>query len=108
MTTRPEPGERWAFSHHGVRFEIDVTELALDGDIVHGKLIAGAVGKPGDLVIVPTASVMSGERRDARETFQCPKCGMVSGHPEDIANNYCGKCHEFVKPYTEEAFDDSV
>ena len=25
----------------------------------------------------------------------CPQCGMVSYNPYDIANKYCGKCHQF-------------
>jgi hypothetical protein len=28
--------------------------------------------------------------------FRCPRCGMVSHHPEDNRRRYCGNCHEFV------------
>lgn len=68
MTDEPttvEPGQRWRFTHHGFPFDIRVTELTLDGDVVHGVLIAGPPGVPGnagDVVVVPTTSVLSGER----------------------------------------------
>lgn len=32
--------------------------------------------------------------------FACPDCGAFSYHPEDIKNQYCGRCHEFKgEPY---------
>jgi len=27
-------------------------------------------------------------------SYTCPACGMVSYHPEDIRNEYCGNCHK--------------
>ena len=29
-----------------------------------------------------------------RPHFICPQCGRISYHPDDIANSYCGACHE--------------
>jgi hypothetical protein len=29
-------------------------------------------------------------------SFTCPACGMTSYHPDDVANSYCGNCHEFT------------
>jgi hypothetical protein len=31
-----------------------------------------------------------------QESFTCPKCGMVSYNPNDIAHGYCGNCHDFT------------
>lgn len=28
-------------------------------------------------------------------SVQCPKCRWVSHHPEDIRQEYCGRCHAF-------------
>jgi hypothetical protein len=28
--------------------------------------------------------------------FRCPRCGAVSYNPNDIRENYCGRCHVFV------------
>ena len=28
-------------------------------------------------------------------SIQCPTCGKVSYHPQDIANRYCGFCAKF-------------
>lgn len=59
-----EPGQRWQFSHGGITFDIRVIDLALDGDIVHGELIAGGIpgNGPGDRVTAPTRSVRAGIR----------------------------------------------
>ena len=29
-------------------------------------------------------------------TITCPKCGAVSHNPRDVAERYCGRCHEFI------------
>ncbi len=29
--------------------------------------------------------------------FECPKCGAKSYNANDIANGYCGRCHEFTR-----------
>jgi hypothetical protein len=29
-------------------------------------------------------------------SFTCPCCGAVSYHPNDVAESYCGKCHEWT------------
>ena len=29
------------------------------------------------------------------DSITCPKCGMTSYNPMDIAQRYCGNCHEF-------------
>lgn len=26
----------------------------------------------------------------------CPRCGMTSWHPRDVAEGYCGKCHDWT------------
>jgi len=31
----------------------------------------------------------------AGETITCPQCGMVSFNQMDIAQRYCGNCHQF-------------
>jgi hypothetical protein len=28
-------------------------------------------------------------------SYTCPRCGRVSYHPRDIAEKYCGACHQF-------------
>jgi hypothetical protein len=30
-----------------------------------------------------------------QEVFSCPKCRRISHNPNDLANRYCGHCHEF-------------
>jgi RNase P subunit RPR2 len=29
-------------------------------------------------------------------SITCPQCGATSTHPTDIADGYCGRCHEFT------------
>jgi hypothetical protein len=31
-----------------------------------------------------------------RPVFVCPKCEAVSYNPNDIREQYCGRCHKFV------------
>lgn len=33
-------------------------------------------------------------------SIKCPRCGMVSYHPEDIKQGYCGYCHDWTSPPT--------
>jgi ribosomal protein S27AE len=30
-----------------------------------------------------------------RAHYTCPRCGAVSCHPTDLAERYCGRCHQF-------------
>lgn len=34
-------------------------------------------------------------QRATRPSITCPRCGFTSYHPRDIAERYCGMCHEF-------------
>lgn len=29
-------------------------------------------------------------------SITCPRCGMTSHHPVDVAERYCGNCHTFM------------
>jgi ribosomal protein S27AE len=29
--------------------------------------------------------------------FVCPRCGAISAHPTDIAQGYCGRCHDWTR-----------
>ena len=44
--------------------------------------------------------VLPQDARDVWVTKQasitCPVCGMTSYHPVDIAEGYCGNCHDFT------------
>jgi hypothetical protein len=31
------------------------------------------------------------------QVFLCPRCGMMSAHPNDIAQGYCGACHDWTR-----------
>jgi hypothetical protein len=33
-----------------------------------------------------------------RPSFTCPRCGMVSHHPLDVLEGYCGNCHDWTAP----------
>ena len=36
-----------------------------------------------------------------RRVHRCDHCGMVSAHPDDIANRYCAACNHFCDDPTE-------
>ena len=31
------------------------------------------------------------------DPFRCPVCNMVSHHPMDMAEGYCGNCHDWTR-----------
>src|SRR4249920_912220 len=35
------------------------------------------------------------ERTTMNTSITCPQCGMVSHHPQDIEQQYCGNCHQY-------------
>lgn len=40
-------------------------------------------------------------RLDSGPSITCPVCGRVSYHRTDIAEGYCGFCHEYTTPHSE-------
>jgi hypothetical protein len=40
------------------------------------------------------------------QSFECPKCRIVSHNPNDVANLYCGRCHQFVDDMRNEQVTD--
>jgi ribosomal protein S27AE len=30
------------------------------------------------------------------DSITCPRCGMTSHNPHDIAQGYCGNCHDWT------------
>jgi hypothetical protein len=30
-------------------------------------------------------------------SITCPRCGLTSHNPNDVANRYCGNCHVFLE-----------
>jgi rubrerythrin len=37
-------------------------------------------------------------RISAQPSITCPQCGMTSYNPTDIAEGYCGNCHDWTSP----------
>lgn len=44
---------------------------------------------------VKTAVAMAKIARTERPYFVCPGCYTFTAHPDDVANSYCGHCHQF-------------
>lgn len=36
----------------------------------------------------------------------CPACGRTSYRPDDVRNGYCGTCHDWTRPPTEDSAHD--
>lgn len=36
------------------------------------------------------------KRAEAQPSITCPRCGMTSHHPQDVAESYCGACHDWT------------
>lgn len=39
----------------------------------------------------------------APASIRCPRCGAVSYHARDVAERYCGRCHQFHEFFRAEA-----
>lgn len=37
---------------------------------------------------------------DQQANIECPRCGSISYHPEDIRQGYCGRCHWWTSDET--------
>ncbi len=46
---------------------------------------------PSPMTDSPSAAGMS---------IQCLLCGLISHHPRDVEERYCGRCHSFHQPYS--------
>lgn len=38
----------------------------------------------------------------------CPRCGRTSYHPDDIADGYCGDCHDWTSPRPHRSGGDGI
>jgi ribosomal protein L37E len=39
----------------------------------------------------------SGKTAHTPPSITCPRCGLTSYHPKDIAEGYCGRCHDWTQ-----------
>ena len=39
-------------------------------------------------------------RPPAAPSYTCPRCGAVSHNLTDVAEGYCGRCHDWTRPPT--------
>lgn len=58
-------------------------------------------GEPGEFLIVELTSRYAIADVPPRLAagglvIMCRTCGMVSSHPDDVAEKYCGRCREFI------------
>lgn len=68
-----------------------VSSVALSHPEACGCLVCRAAG--GD----QRAFALIFERLPPPATrVRCPRCGMVSAHPTDAAEGYCGACHDWT------------
>jgi hypothetical protein len=52
---------------------------------------------PAELVreYTPRGAILEEPKFKVGSAIWCSACEMVSFHPEDVANRYCGACHLF-------------
>lgn len=36
------------------------------------------------------------DRGRRAQAAACPRCGLTSHHPNDVAEGYCGHCHDWT------------
>lgn len=57
-----------------------------------GHLTPGGYWHPGPIDGCPKCP--------AEASVTCPRCGRTSYHPGDVAEGYCGACHDWTSPGT--------
>lgn len=82
-----------AATSHGPPGELGVVRCTR----CHRRLRAGvvALGPPSEPAFYGrscAAIVLAGQ------SFTCPRCGRTSRHPVDVAEGYCGACHDWTGP----------
>ena len=51
--------------------------------------------RAGNLLCCPVAKHLPGRPQEAQAVV-CPRCEMISFHPDDIREGYCGNCHDWT------------
>lgn len=54
----------------------------------------------GVRITVEAAGFRIVESDGAGPAIRCKACGMLSHHPQDVAQRYCAWCHKFHEPLT--------
>ena len=63
----------------------------------------GEIAQKGDQVdplVISILDKLAAERKrrdDIRFSITCPRCGRTSYNPFDIAEGYCGNCHDWTR-----------
>lgn len=90
------------------RLHVGLPHVTLeDLETLHGvlddrcRLVDGATSEWTKVNSLRTAvaEALYAARRDEEanpERFTCPKCDTTSYNPNDIAEGYCGACHDFT------------
>lgn len=81
-----------------------VVEVATAAGLVCVTLCASCtvgVRSSGLPITVETAGRLAAQHREhlgVAGIFVCPVCGSRSHHPTDLAQGYCGACHDYTAP----------
>jgi hypothetical protein len=57
-----------------------------------------AIRRFGEFIALVEAAEARQKDPGTRPHYRCPRCGVVSFNPNDIANRYCVRCHQFEEP----------
>lgn len=71
--------------------DYDAAEAALEA-MPPGPITAATLAR----VALNGAYAAQANLAAAGVSYTCPRCLAVSHHPDDVANGYCGACHDFT------------
>jgi hypothetical protein len=72
-----------------------LSPLAPPGSHSRSACTAWASARPGGLTI-GAAATRATLRRVTPDSFVCPRCGLTSHRPTDVAEGYCSACHDWT------------
>lgn len=54
------------------------------------------ITKSGKALTEADVDALAEEAEHGYDVFRCPRCGRRSYHPRDLAEGYCGHCHDWT------------
>lgn len=78
---------------------ITLDERSLTADAAHSlqdQIKAWLEPRDIDVVVMPAGTQLDVVSRKDLPSITCPWCGATSYHPMDVAEGYCGRCHDWT------------
>jgi ribosomal protein S27AE len=95
MGVDTDPGLSWDWSDpFNPQMPIGYRPLCFE-TMVFGGDLDGYQARTRDYWVALADHMVAVEKVKGEGVYKCPRCGAISHNPNDAANRYCGRCHQF-------------